>query len=420
MRPQMICRVAGSERGSILVHVAVSLVGLMAFTTFVADYGVMWTGRRMAQNSADSAALAGAVSLAFDDYDDRTDTGPAKQAAFRLSQQNEVWGESPNVNITTDITFPPCPDDGTDACIRVDVYRNQARNNPLPVFFGALVGLQEQGVRATATAKVSAANGSNCLKPLAVPDKWIDNNDTTAPIDNQWTPDDTFETDVATPDYYERPMPGSPGTPGTGFTVENDYGVQLTLKHSNPQDAIAPGIFFPVVLTDPGANTYREHLGGCPGNDVRINDGSGCPGGLVDPTKGCLDKEPGNMVGPTNQGFSDLYNQDPNARWVIGADGKGNVSGGCEAAGNCNSTTGLSPRRVPIAVFDTAAYYQSKLSGRADPLVIVNILGFFVDAIQGNGQNIRIIGYLVPLPGEWEGGPTNSSNTFLYTIALVR
>ena len=54
--------------------------------------------------------------------------------------------------MTSDITFSDLPRFGTDDCIRVDVYRNQARNNPLPMFFGSLVGLTSQGVRATATA----------------------------------------------------------------------------------------------------------------------------------------------------------------------------------------------------------------------------------------------------------------------------
>jgi hypothetical protein len=419
MRRTLIRTDAGSDRGSILVHVAVALLGLIAFTTFVFDYGVMWTGRRMAQNVADAGALAGAVSLAFDDYGDRSDTGPAKLAAFALSQTHQVWGEAPDVDITTDITFPPCPDDGTDGCVRVDVYRNQDRGNPLPMFFGAIVGLQAHGVRATATAKVSAANGSNCLKPLAVPDKWLEMQDPA------WTPESTFETAVrqgnqwiplANPDIYERPVPGTPGSPGTGFTLENDAGIELVLKHSDAQNTIAPGIFFPVVLTDPGANAYRDHLGGCPGNAVRINDGSGCPGGLADPSKGCIDKEPGNMVGPTSQGFWNLYNQDPDARWV---EGEG-VVGGCETNGTCNTESGLSPRRVPIAVFDTGTYEMSKQSGRAEPLVIVNMLGFFVDYIQGQGQNIQISGRLIPLPGEWNGGPTNGSNPFLFAIHLVR
>ena len=60
-----------SERGAILIQVALSMVVLTAFSAFVIDYGVMWVGRRQAQNAADAGALAGAIALAFDDDDIR-------------------------------------------------------------------------------------------------------------------------------------------------------------------------------------------------------------------------------------------------------------------------------------------------------------------------------------------------------------
>ena len=45
------------ERGAVLVHVAVTLVGLVAFSALTIDYGVLWTSRRQAQNAADAGAL---------------------------------------------------------------------------------------------------------------------------------------------------------------------------------------------------------------------------------------------------------------------------------------------------------------------------------------------------------------------------
>ena len=62
--------VAGSARGAVLVHVAVAIIGLLAFSALTIDYGVMWMSRRQAQNAADAAALAGALSLAFDNGTD--------------------------------------------------------------------------------------------------------------------------------------------------------------------------------------------------------------------------------------------------------------------------------------------------------------------------------------------------------------
>ena len=45
-----------SETGAVLVHAALVLIGLMALSTFVVDYGVLWASRRQAQNAADAGA----------------------------------------------------------------------------------------------------------------------------------------------------------------------------------------------------------------------------------------------------------------------------------------------------------------------------------------------------------------------------
>jgi uncharacterized membrane protein len=72
--------------------VAVASVVLIAFSMYVVDYGMMLVGRRQAQNAADGAALAGAIAMAFD-ADDRSPNGPAKMAAYNVSQVHGVIGE---------------------------------------------------------------------------------------------------------------------------------------------------------------------------------------------------------------------------------------------------------------------------------------------------------------------------------------
>ena len=94
-----------SERGAILIQVAVASIVLIAFSMFVVDYGIMWVSRGQAQNAADAGALAGAVALAFDDFDNRADDGPAKQAAQQFALQNKVFGEDPDVQVATDVIF---------------------------------------------------------------------------------------------------------------------------------------------------------------------------------------------------------------------------------------------------------------------------------------------------------------------------
>src|SRR5262245_44667348 len=181
-----------SEQGAILIQVAICLLALIAFTAFVVDYGVMWTGRSQAQTAADAGALAGAVALAFDSP---TDFAAAKTKARATAVQNKVWGEQPDVQLT-DVTFPPCPPGAPglpDTCVRVDAFRNQSRGNALPIFFGQLVGVSSQGVRATATAQVIAANAVECMKPWAVADKWQEHWEGGSASAAPWTPQSTFD-----------------------------------------------------------------------------------------------------------------------------------------------------------------------------------------------------------------------------------
>ena len=83
-------RAAGDDRGAVLIHVALGVLALAAFTTFVADYGLMWTSRRQAQNSADAGALAGITAFAFDEPGNYSDTGMTKLSAYAATQGERV------------------------------------------------------------------------------------------------------------------------------------------------------------------------------------------------------------------------------------------------------------------------------------------------------------------------------------------
>src|SRR5215212_3384720 len=85
----------GGADGAVLVHVAVAIIGLLAFCALVVDYGTMWVSRRQAQNAADAAALAGAVSLAFDSS---TDYDRARLVAKKIGEANKVFGGTLTIN----------------------------------------------------------------------------------------------------------------------------------------------------------------------------------------------------------------------------------------------------------------------------------------------------------------------------------
>jgi hypothetical protein len=171
------------------------------------------------------------------------------------------------------------------------------------------------------------------------------------------------------------------------------------LKSGNPQQATSPGWFYPLQLTEPGGDEYRENIAGCSGTIWGVGDE--------------VPVEPGNMIGPTAQGVRDLIALDPNATFNTTTR---RIEGSCAGTAACPDMS-RSPRVVAIPIFDTAAYEDGRQSGRVT-IRIVNILGFFIDRLQGN--DVR--GFLVTTPALFSGSKDtlNSESAFAVSIVLVR
>jgi Flp pilus assembly protein TadG len=373
---------AADDRGAMLVHVALAVFVLLASSTLVADYGVLWASRRQAQNSADAAALAGAVALAYDNPTDLTATGPAKQSALYVSQQNLVWGQAPSVQTTTDVTFVTCPD-GSPNCLRVDVYRNTARGNALPVFFGSFIGLSSQSIQATATAEGGAANATNCMMPWAIPDQFIDNNH-------------NGRYDAG--DSYVAPTTSSPGT---GYTVASMYGTQLNLT-TGPVYQLSPGWFQMLNFPD-----YEDSIDTCEGIEHGIGD-------VIAPLPG---NQWGNIwqtqLGVDGLGISPgLIGLDPNAVWNSSTK---KIENSCVQAGTCPNYN-QSPRIVTVPVFDPAVF---KATGQ---IKITNMIGFFVQSDNGNFSSYSVTGIVLNVPAFLDGskGSVGSGSGFLKIVYLAR
>jgi Flp pilus assembly protein TadG len=442
----------GCERGAVLVHVMIATIGLLALSALTIDFGVKWIARAQAQNAADAGALAGAIALSFDDPDDLTDTGAAKQNALQYALANWVWGEAPIVNVTTDVTFPTCPDGATDTCVRVDVYRNQQRGNPLPTFLAQFVGVMAQGVRATATAQVRTGNATDCLKPWAVIDRWDEFNGPepdypgSDPDFNAQSTFDRYSTGQGNnpPQEADLYVPPTADSPGTGFTVSGDEGRQFAIKIAGGNDPVSSGWFrsldLPRVDTgNLGGNAYGENIVSCNGFPTAIASAdTNCPtdGSQISThaekvywaARGCLRVQTGNMVGPTRAGIEEVFARDPNARWNPALNnGQGGLTGSC-----CTP----SPRIVPISVIDINAYLAADPSGSGGVVKIVNIFGFFIEGfgdIDRNGiltfnpndpmnnSNKVVVGRLMTLPGLASGtSDIDEDSAFLRTIILVR
>jgi hypothetical protein len=424
----------GDERGAVLVHVAVAMLALIAFSALAVDYGAFWVGRRQAQNAADAAALAGALSLAFDDPDD---IPRAQAAAAAAGVANQVWGAAPSILPATDVQLIPCPPltpGLPDTCIRADVYRSAGRANALPTFFAQIAGVDSQDVRATATAQVLIANAVECMKPWALADKWDENWENGKPNPGEWTPNSVFDKykkqggdyvpdpAVTTPDVYTAPTADNPGTGFTPFDADgnptDDYGLQMTLKIGASENRLSSGWFMALDLPNEdgssgsGGNDYRNNIKNCNGTVFQIGDTLN------------VGTEQGNMIGPTKQGVEGggpggpgLVEQDPGATWNAATK---TIQGSC-APGVC--ADGLyharSPRIVPIPLFDIDAFFAGSPNGKST-VTITNIMGFFIEGMGGSG-NKDVIGRLVAIPGLTKGNSNvDESASFLRKVMLVR
>ena len=92
-------------------------------------------------------------------------------------RERRLGGATGRAAVECDVPAVPTRSTGPpDTCVRVDAFRNQARGNALPMFFGNLVGVSSQGVRATATAQIVSADTTECRSPGP---SWIDGTSTT-------------------------------------------------------------------------------------------------------------------------------------------------------------------------------------------------------------------------------------------------
>jgi len=166
-----------------MAFVAMGFMAFLTATTLAIDVGMYMAARSQAQNSADAGALAGAIALGFNDFDNRNVGGPAVSAALSAAQANAMVGAAPSV-LPADVTFPNDPA-GHPTRVKVSVYRNTERENEIPTIFGKIFGVDSVNIAATATAEASQANAMTCVKPFTIPDKWTEN---TAP---PWTMNST-------------------------------------------------------------------------------------------------------------------------------------------------------------------------------------------------------------------------------------
>ena len=160
------------ERGMSLIIVGMGMMAFMAAGMLAVDVGMLMTSRGQAQNAADAGAFAGAIALAYNDYADRSASGPAVTGAIAAAKANTVMHQEVSIN-AADVEFPNDPS-GQPNRVRVTVRRTSARGNPVSTFMASIFGHASVDIGATATAEAVRANAESCVKPWAIPDKWTE------------------------------------------------------------------------------------------------------------------------------------------------------------------------------------------------------------------------------------------------------
>jgi hypothetical protein len=376
------------ERGMSFVFVGLGFMGFVAATMLAIDVGMLMTARSQAQNSADAGAHAGAVALAFDDFNDHSATGPAKTNAVARALANQVMAQ--NVSVTpADVEILPNPA-GLMNRVRVTVYRTGARGNPLGLFIAPLFGMATADIGAVATAEASPANSVDCVLPFMVPDRWREVR--TPPYDSLTSSFDKYDNHnnpLMPQDVY---VPATDEDDYTGYHPINDRGTELRLKASN-DNKVYPSVYNPIVLpgNGRGASEYSAAISGCFHATFEWDQP--------------VTVEPGNMTGPTKKGVEDLVDQDPGAYWDE----------------DCLCVKGsafpVSPRVRPIPLYDPDYYEEGKHGGRNADFKVANFLGVFVVGMDGNDVVARI----TPIAGgNGNTGGTGPVNAFPYVIRIIQ
>ena len=369
------------------VFVGLGMMAFMSASMLAIDVGMLMTARNQAQNSADAGALAGATALVYDNYDDRTASGPAVTNAIGTATGNRVM--SGNVSVTPDdVQFLNDPS-GEPNRVRVSVRRTASRGNPVSTLIARYFGMATADIGAVATAEASPANAMTCVLPFTIPDRWREVQ--TGPWDPE---DDRFDIldskgkPIANPDEYVGPEDAANYT---GYDPVRDKGLRVRLKADNGSKP-APSFYqaWDMEGSNRGADDYRWAIGHCKTDLLGFGQ--------------TFVAEPGMMSGPTRQGMDDLIALDPDAYWD-------------DATNKVVSSRHPSPRVRALPLYDPVYYELGKQNGKNASLKFVNYLGFFVERMQGN----EVVGRITPIGGLRQAagfGPAPAA-AFPKTIRLV-
>jgi Flp pilus assembly protein TadG len=375
---KLMRRLRKDERGMSLVLVGLSFMAFLSATTLAIDIGMLMTARAQTQNAADAGAHAGAVALAFNDFNNRSSSGPAVQAALNAatSEANNVMHDA--VSITPgDVTFPNDAN-GQPNWVRVEVFRSASRSNAVGTLMASFFGVNTADITATATAEAALANAVTCVKPFALPDRWTERQTP------GWDQNDTFSAFPANPSVVPDIFKTASTAGYTGYTVM-DKGMQLTIT-PEVGTVIKGNMFWNLNL--PGGGGFFSDITGCDPSTMRYGD----------PLAVDASATPSDVTA----GVSSLISQDPGAYWD-------------SANGRVVSSQFPSPRVMIVPTYDPYYFDQGKKVGDFTQLRVSNFVGLFLESEGGGSVTVRI----VPVGGLIAGSSTPPAGAFPRAVRLV-
>ncbi len=268
------------ESGQALVLAAAAMVVILGMAAMAIDVGMFLQERRDLQNAADAAALAGAPDLP-------ASPGDAVADATAWAEHNGIGaGELEGVTVSTTYV--------TDDTVTVQVKRD------VPWLFARVLGKGSDTIRADATARVGSPAWADNVMPWALKesvqlditygeevtlkysagDKETGNNCNNAIDDDA----DTKVNDGCNAD----------GAPESGAQCDNavDDDSDGDVNDGCPEAGSSGNYGLLDLGGGSGCDSYRENI--VNGADVTVNS--------------MVPSEPGNCVGPTEQGLEDRLN----------------------------------------------------------------------------------------------------------------
>jgi Flp pilus assembly protein TadG len=264
-----------SESGYVLFTVAALLFVLAGFTALAVDMGTILSSRTQLQRAADAAALAGAFSFTINANSTQPDT--AIIHATTIAQSNKVMGDTIAAgDIQVSVTLPDSATN-TPAQVTVTITRSE------PMLFAKVFNLTGITDKVTAVAEAGlTATSAYCVKPFFVPNTVLSAKDPCAAS----AAGEVLLSNNQTTSYAKSKFGSS----------------QVTLKPSDPSQALSSGDFYEIDLEGGGGSAYTKNISGCSTTQLVCRHS--------------YDVLTGSKMGPTIQGVKDLIGQPPNDTFV--------------------------------------------------------------------------------------------------------